>query len=352
MASYVTVHSPLGVPLADFNADVFRANKISDWAEAHFELSTNDNKCKEEYLRFGNMLLVQHDSLPPWVGFIDFPREWNDDKVKVNAISAEVYMDWRMCLPFQINTDSAGLVREIIRQCNLWPGLKIIEGSVDRTGGGTRDWILGGKANDMINQTNAEWDITPNTDTGILRLELNAHRWMGKQTRFVLDEFNSKNFSPKFAELGPIFNHMFVVASVDSAGARSYVEFKDDYSIARYGLRQVILETDGLTLADLQVTASGKLSVFKDVQYTATPTVLNVGSAFSYLGLGNSIGWTNSTAGFYSGGIGTDVSMRILAREYDDVTDQAALVVKTGLPNLPQGMFGSDAENERGFFLG
>jgi len=352
MASTVIVHSPLGVPLADFSADVFRANTISAWAEAHFSMSINDPKCKEEFLRFGNILLVKHDTLPPWVGFIDFPREWNGDKVKVNAVSAEVLLDWRMCLPFPIETTEEGLIREVIRQANLWPGLKLYEGKIGTGSDYARKWPLGGKANDMIALTNAEWTITPNEDNGVLRLELNANRQLGTQTRLVLDETNSKNFAPTLTETGPIFNYMFVVASVDSAGARNYLEFRDDYSIARYGLRQVILETGSLSLGDLQTTADGKLSVFKDVQYIATPTVLNVGDAFKNLDLGNYVGWKSAFAGFSNNGIGSEASLRIIGREYDDVTDQCALVVQTGLLNLPAGMFGSDVEKERGFFLG
>ena len=352
MASTVIVHSPLGVPLADFTADVFRATTISGWADAHFSISINDPKCREEFLRFGNILLIKHDSLPPWVGFIDFPREWNGDKVRVNAVSAEILLDWRMVLPTQIETTEAGVIREVIRQANLWPGLKLFEGKIGTNTNTSRTWILGGKANDMVAQTGAEWTITPNEDNGILRLELNADRQLGIQTRFVLDETNSKNYNPALTETGPIFNYMFVVSSVDSAGARSYVEFRDDYSIARYGLRQVILETEGLSLSDLQVTAEGKLSVFKDVQYIATPTVLNVGDAFKNIERGNRIGWKSAFAGFSNNGIGSETSLRVLGYEYDDATDQCGLVCKTGLLNVPAGMFGSDAEKERGFFLG
>lgn len=354
MGSRATIYSPLGIPLTDISANVFRSRQIAGPSEAWFEIATNENACKDEFLRFGNILVVEHDTLPQWVGFIDFPREWNDGKVKVNAISAEIIMDWRMCLPTLLEGYTASnCIRAIIAQCNQWPGLKLFEGSIDDANAGpARNWVIGGKASDMMLNTNAEWDITAAEVGGVLRLYVNAYKSMGVSTRFVLDETNSKNTSPKLTENGPILNYLFVVASAATANAQNYIEIKDDYSIARYGLRQYIFEMDNLSLSDLQVTADGRLSAFKDVTYTATPTVLDVGSAFLNIRLGNRIGWSNAEAGFNGSSIGAFTTMRIIGYEYDEATNQCGLVAKTNLLNPPEGMFSAETDGKIQFFTG
>ena len=349
----ITIYSPLGIPITDIKATVFCAWQIAGMAEARFEIATSDPKCTEDNLRFGNIIRIQHDSLPDWVGFIDFPREWGDGKVTVHAISAEVLMDWRLLLPYKLEgVSAAGLARHVITQCNIWGGLPIYEGELLETAQKV-SYTVGGKAIDILNDMGIEWNVTANEVNGVLRLYLNTHRWMGEVTRFVLDDKNSKNISPKLTENGPIYNQMFLVGAVDSENARNFIEVRDETSISRYGLRQAIIEIEGLEISELQATAEGKLSLFKDVSYTATPTVLNEGDAYKYMRLGNFVGWTTPTAYFtQTGGNGIEMQMRIVGMEWDELTDQVGLITESYQPFSPRGMFASDIMVKKGIFRG
>jgi hypothetical protein len=72
----ITIFDQLGSALADIQASVTRSWEINKTGKAEFELAIIDPKCKEEFLRFGNLIHVESDELPAWTGVIDTPR-WN-----------------------------------------------------------------------------------------------------------------------------------------------------------------------------------------------------------------------------------------------------------------------------------
>lgn len=331
MSSQVTIYSPTGIPLADLDTGVWRSWVLNGYGEAGFTLSTKDNKCKEEYLRYGNILLVQHDSLPDWVGFMDTPRVWNYGNVECHALGAEVWFDWRVTLVRPILDTLDNVFRRILDDCNFWGGLQMKVGDIAESE--IKDAVaLGGKASDHINRMSekyhVDWSVTHRINSrNVLSLYANLFNGLrGDRTNLTLNALNSKVTAPLLTEDGAIYNHVFYYSEPGEGGGRKVGDAQDEDSIARYGLRQLAEQGVGAYEEGLAFAAYRKLQETKEPDYIFVPSVLNVNDTFSQLRLGNVIYWDTEFSGFGSNTIGLNATLRIDGMEYDDNSDSVELV--------------------------
>ena len=97
-----------GSPIGEINALYTCSWLLNAPGKLSFTLSVNDPKCREDFLRFGNLVLVLHDDLPAWGGVIDTPREWGDGNVRINAWGGEKLLDFRRGPVGRLLTGSGG----------------------------------------------------------------------------------------------------------------------------------------------------------------------------------------------------------------------------------------------------
>ena len=86
----IRVFDRTGAPVAEFRASVSRSWMIGDEGRAEFDYPTRKTDVvSKRVLNFGNWILIENNVLPPWVGMIDFPREWTTRVVTVKAYTPE-----------------------------------------------------------------------------------------------------------------------------------------------------------------------------------------------------------------------------------------------------------------------
>jgi hypothetical protein len=332
MTSQVTVYSPMGIPLADLDVGAFRAWGINLATEASFKISTKDSKCREGFLQYGNILLIQHDTLPPWVGFFETPRQWDYGSVQCNAISAEVWFSWRLTHLYNLRDSLSDVFRYIIRDCNSWGGLMMGYGDIDDSI--VWAWAnLGGKASDqidrMVEQWGVEWSITHRiTTSGRLQFYANLYENLrGNDTHLVLNNANSKMISPLLTEDGAIFNDVFYM-SEQGTGKRTIGRAQDETSIGTYGLRQLIEQGTGAYQPALEFMAWMKLQETKNPSIMTSASVLKIGDAWNHLQIGNTFYFDSEFSGFHGAPIGISAMFRIVGMEYTDGDDAVGLIAE------------------------
>lgn len=322
MSGQITVYTPMGIPLADLDADVLCSWVLNGPGEATFTISTKDNKCREQFLRFGNRLLIQNDDLPDWIGIMDTPRTWSYGKVECRAVGAEAWFDWRVTNFYGMLDNLADVYRYIIDDCNSWGGSQMYYGQIT-TGGISAAAKLGGKASDIINRLcqrfRADWSVTSRIDPLNNRLSLRANMYAGMRgdwTQLVLNNVNSKLTEPLQAEDGAIFNDVFYYSEPGDQGGYKVGEAKDQRSILRYDLRQCAEQGVGSDETGLSFMAWLKLQETREPKVMIAPSVLNVENAWQSLRVGNVIFWDSDYAGFGRNQLGMSATLRITGMEY------------------------------------
>src|SRR5512146_1556033 len=91
----VLLFSRKGRCLADIRVTAERTWTANDEGEAEFDLATSDPACREDWINYGNWVLIRNDKLPSWVGMIDTPREWKRRFVHVHAFSPDRQLAYR-----------------------------------------------------------------------------------------------------------------------------------------------------------------------------------------------------------------------------------------------------------------
>lgn len=346
MTSRMLVFTPHGDALGELSVPVFRAWAMNKVAEAEFEISTNDAGATPELLNVGNLLLIQHDTLPDWVGVLDTPMEWDAHKVKCKAYSAEVIMDWRYTPLVHIEISPApDFFKMALELMNSYfaEGISIEAGEIASRA--TLIYLQGIRWSTLLEKLSIkngfEWNITGKLEAGRLRLFLNVYDYMGITTFQVLDNSNTELSTPVITDSGTVYNYVVVYSQGASGGARNYATATDPESIAQFGLRVTAEEQkgSGTDEAGLQIAADYILYNYRQPHSKISPTVLNIGDTFRHLRLGNVVQWRTATTTFTGKLLGKQAAARILGMEYNEVADKVTLVADLDYNELTKKQF-------------
>lgn len=241
----VRVFTRNGICLADLRVTVDRNMSINAEGEAEFDISRNDPNCREDYLRFGNWLLVENSKFETWVGMIDTPLIKQRRFLHVTAYTPERLFRKRN-VPRQLKlSGSAGTIfTELVNLINRAEGTIISIGDI-WTGG--RQFPAENLSGDtladcldaLVERSGGEYSFTPVVHRGQLRIEANWHETMGISSYFVLEE--SWNISDEASAVriqGQIENELWGYGNGASQTDRPTATFRDDESSGWYGLMQ------------------------------------------------------------------------------------------------------------------
>ena len=210
MTTEVRIFDPNGDPLCDPRVSTTRSWIINDIGDCSFTISTNDDDCTDVNLRFGNILVVNHDELPPWVGFIDSggqARKWTNGAVEVYAVSAEKIFDWRYTRPIPFSPAPSGqMLKAILEFQNKYSphGIPLQVGDVYT--GGQRVMFpkrpgLGEIVRKFSKSTGNDWSVTHRIIRGKVELYFNWYRGVrGEDTNQVLNAINTKGGQVIYSE--------------------------------------------------------------------------------------------------------------------------------------------------------
>lgn len=330
-----------GTPIAEFRANVARSWVIGDEARAQFSYPARKTDIvNEDVLQFGNWLLVENTHLPPWVGVLDFPREWSTRNVTISAYSPERVFAQRVGTLEEVWTGApGGIFANLINLVNKAEATVIRPGAIFRGGTHTQVTInpqpLNEYLRDLWETSEEDYTWQPQTDAdGKLVVRGNWLQVLGVETTALLHEGrmggNTESAGRILTEDGPVVNSVLAYGDGETWKSKPNVEVNAQPSIGKYGLREASQEYSGV-VSKTVLAKNGKqyLTEFKNPARSFTLNALNVGDTFQYIRLGNILTVQFQNAGFYGGNVGFISQVRIFGMSYEPQSkNKVALVAR------------------------
>lgn len=331
MPSRITIYDQSGMRLTEIDASCKREYKINQWGKATFTLSTSDANCREDYIRFGNYVVVEHDKLPTWGGMIDTPRQWGFGEVDITAYSAEYILSMRITeKQLDIESPPGGVFQGLVGNINTNSGYAIIQpGSV--YGGGasiTRAYNYANIYTEVVKlakETANDFDVTPAIDAnGRLYFQTNWYEKKGmlKSMTFFEDK-NVKLSDRLMCEQGRITNQLTLYGDGSSFKSRPTAYREDMESIGLYGIRQTAQVSQG---DDLETNADSLIAASIYPRKTFDITAIDIDNTLQECRIGNTYPVNFFSVGFSGSGFGASALIRILQMTYDDDANTLKIV--------------------------
>jgi hypothetical protein len=336
MTSRMTIYDRRGNPLTEMDATVQRSWILNEVGEANFVVSQFDQKFQRKYIEFGNLVLVEHDKLPAWVGVIDPERKWSSWTATVRAFSAEKLLAFRRGPQAMTVTGTAGSIfQQMVDIANLEEDTLIrVEGVYgvlpvrQETLNLTR--ILD-EVNRVAERSENDWGVEPTLGLDG-RLSLAASWWLRRGVRRMVGLIEGHNLaeggSSTMTEQGEIINDLMGYGEGATWDSRETWLEMDTESIAQYGRRQGSMGFDGVTqMETLRQNTQAALAESAWPRRTWRISALDVEETYYNLRLGDELPLVMHTTGFTGDVVGTEANVRIKGMSFSDDKGKVDLVV-------------------------
>lgn len=324
MATRLTVYNRQGQYLAELDAIAKRTWLLSKVGSASFSISTSDPKCRPDYLQYGNLVLIEHDHLPDWGGVICTPRTWGNFQIEINCKSADWLFSWRRGKDGQKFKGSAGNnYKSLIDFANTPEDLYLRVGEL-YTGGQSIPVQLSyadqltTTIDALVKDSGGEYKVEPKFDNNRqLYFAAGWYEKVGVKRQTRLEEgLNIEFVSDMLTEQGEIINDFRAMKD------KSNFTVTDDVSQGSYGLRQ---KTETITLNagkddSLQQAAFNRMKRTRYPTKTFNFVVLNEGTIWDDIDIGNEHPAKLLTTGFSANGFGMDTTVRVTGMTYDGMS--------------------------------
>lgn len=346
MPSRVTIFNHFGSPIAELSVSTTRSWVLNDVGRCQFQIAVfNNPSCTRGILQYGNFVLVEHlptrdefgtarGTLPPWVGFITPPQEWDFGVLTVTAYSAENLLAFRPMPYTGINASAGGAFLKIILYANSLGGFQIIPGSIyDDNKRLSVQFRLSGyeEALNLSKISGQDWDVSAVLQSPGRTLGLTAN-WYSQRGVLVNRLFSEGSVGnmrlPKLYEQGMIANVIYGYNTASSTGTRYSSVKSDANSISDYGMFGVNNNFSADSQAAVDAASINLLNSSSRPKITLDLTALDNGQTFGGLAPGNIWNVSLKSVGFLGSGIGFEGSVRILGMEYNDDINEVSLTTQ------------------------
>jgi hypothetical protein len=344
---------------------------LNGYGRCEISVPLDHPAAKESFLRFGNIIHIQHvpdptdtgGKLPDWCGIILPPRTWNKDSIQLVAYSLEGIFAYR-AMPFidKLTGTAASVFLEIIRYSQAsYPGgnapFMFAMGTVDVGPLDTYSDDLRTNAYDhikkLVSTANMEWSAEGKLSNNDLLLSVSLQNRKTSASGLSLTPDNTEESNPLLIEQGVPFNQIFAYSQAQTAADRIMQEIDNLPSINLFGPFQVNQTYMGVhDAAGLLATAQAASDLRGYPQRVFKRVALNVADTFNFLRTGNLVQVEDSRAGFNAdGSLGFKDFVRIISMDYNDTTDKVNLNVeivptrlteRTALSIAPTSLSGGD----------
>jgi hypothetical protein len=345
MASSIKIFTPFGLPLTEIDADFERSWLLNKYGTGTFTMALTDSKATKENLGYGNLVLVEHPKLPPWLGTIEPPRKWGYGVITVNCFSVEFMLTNRICGHIQQFVGTPGnIFKQMIELSYTGYTANSIESGLFKTGtiyaAGTSTTIVKPyiKVYDAVLQLTKDFgndfDYTPVVDTaGKLSILYNWYKQLGTvRTDRLIENKNIKLEPTDFVvEQGEIVNSVVVYGDGSTWTSRPIKGDNDIDSQGRYRFRAKVYAVPGMTQAQATTTAAQYLKKSLEPRKTYKLTVLDdliepEKSIFYNIRIGDTLTLDLYGTGFTGEGLGLSADVRVRGMSYKDSDNQLGLV--------------------------
>ncbi|MBX7250688.1 MAG: hypothetical protein K1X50_01810 [Candidatus Promineofilum sp.] len=223
--------------------------RFNEVGQVAWSLARTDEKLREEYVRFGNRVLIQFDNgLPAWGGVIGGGYEWGEASVGFLAFSGEALLGWRRTgrrrrfdgvsvgnIALALLAEAEGVWPVGVRPGRVWLGGP---GHYPEYHYKSLEDVL---RDSLVENLSAEaFDVSAREEAGRVVFELNLYEAKGA-TRGDVALVEGRNVSDvRFRVEDNIVNAWFMAGEGSDWGdtSRVYAEAVDEESVRLYGRRE------------------------------------------------------------------------------------------------------------------
>lgn len=332
-------------PLTEINvASTPRNYILNGYGRCEFTIATSDPKCKEKYLQYGNLVLIQHlpdnvdeqgypiGKLPDWCGVILPPRTWDKGMSHVNVYSAEAVLFFR-AMPFQaVQGTPSQVFRQILGFAQQATNNIVVQQGVIEDVSKTYSDELRLSAYDHIQKmqknTGIDWNVSAEiNEKGNLELFGNLYEKLGVKTNLTLTDENTELISPSMTEQGTPSNYVIGYSQATTAANRLSAIGIHQGALDDYGMMQMNETYNGIhDVASVESAAKARAAYRGRPVKLFRRNALDVRDTFSCLAPGNIVHLKDAESGFAAdGGFGTEADCRILSVDYNDLVNKCPL---------------------------
>ena len=222
--------------------------RLGEIDKATFSMSKTDENATEEFLHWGNRILVEFDNgLRNWGGTIETPTRWSESEIEVSCFGIEYMLQFRITGKTRaFNSAPVGQIfRQLLTETQYSQDMGLTFGPI---------W-LGGRPHNPRYHFKSLWNIIredltgvegcdvyfwPHVADGHIKFQAEMYEKLGedKSARYAFSE--GRNITPKeFITQGTIINHFSAVGAGMTWGLeRNYATASERDSRMAYGLRQ------------------------------------------------------------------------------------------------------------------
>lgn len=327
-----------GAWLTTIESQTTRSWVLSDCGECELTMPLSDAKTRQQYFAIGNLIYIEHDTLPAWGGKLMPPYRFNNDQtVSFNFISGEATWKLRRT-PYAVmgtGESTGALYKKFIDWGNRAESLLVSAGSIWEGSTPCQEALDAKSIYDHVTNVaerrghDWNWDVV--RDPVTMKLSFLAGWWerRGVESAITLEEGrNVKNKAGAFSVQRWPVNDILGIGEGDDTGRPMYRAY-DNASIGKYGLMEGSEDFSGAVSVDLVAAmAFAKVRELREPRRIHEITALNVDDTFSALRLGNVLPYRTQTLGFNGlDGVGINTNVRIKGMRYSDKTGECDLVV-------------------------
>jgi len=326
MTSRMRIFNRTGTLIYEIARPAFREWVLNDIGSANFMTKAQG---MEQYVEFGNYLLIEDDKLDAWVGVITPPRPWSPKVITVNAKSAMWLFGQRVGSYTQSVSGSWGAVfSQVLGIVNAIEPTLLQIGTYD-------DGISYSSVVDMSNvytylqralsQAQTRLDFRPVVTDGKLKIFVDMQPTLYTPSALRLEEgLNIENNSSVLIQQGEIYNDITILG-VGLDQVKFTANAVDVASVAKYGRRQRLF-SEGQSQADVDRLAVVRLAQYAFPRNTLALTTIDKGNAFLHIRAGYSGSVELKSFGYLNNGLGFHGTAFIRVLQYDDKIKKAVLV--------------------------
>lgn len=318
--SYIRIFNQDGYELVGIQADADRSWVIGKYGRCEFTIPIISAKCRERYLNFGNYVLIEHPSLPPWGGMIDPPRKWGNNKVMVTAYTPEYILYYRNIGFGNLTTTEGGLFKYAIDQANKVDATRLFKSNpIDESGTSVSYELRYENIYDYLrSKLTYEWHFAPVVEGGRIYFEGSLYEEIVNPFDFSLTNgINIEESDETLTEDGKIYTAYKGIGKGSSWSARYVYDQEDKEAGGKYGYRIGTVEVDSKDHSTVEEDTGKTLAANKQPQKVFDLSAIDGDlDTFKYINLGNVLHANLSVCGFSGDKIGITTDVRITGMTY------------------------------------
>lgn len=308
--------------------------RLNNVGRARFALPYSDEKCTQDILKFGNLVLLSFENgLPDWGGVIDPPRKRTDGSVSISAYSGEWLLGLRYTAKGRyFDNQMPGYIFDtLLREENgEWPTGVTPYGYYASGTSRTIEYHyhqLLKRMQDLAKLTGNDFAIIPRYDNGVLSFRAFWYERRGSDLSDSIHLIEAKNARITMDEQGPLVNRVILIGEGQTWGAERLVSIAEDAdSRAEYGYREWAEVQSGVkTQATLDANSAQLVADIAAPRNMFSVTALNTApAAFADYTVGDIV---TLQAFLSSPAWAIDETVRVIAREWSPSNECSLEVV-------------------------